>query len=327
MKTLTSPAAVRPLFSGRKNTFLAKARNRQAGFTLLELVVVIAIIAIIAGTVVSKIDWIRRSANNAVGAETAGDLGQNIQLYLAQTETLPSGLDSLIDSSSAATAPALYSGPTSAAGAGGLVGGTDAVGNLPTQLIPTTVTYATTDKSLNSLFRVGMKFINHNTTASTDATNSGTTPASLGTFAAGGNTFLPTALALVKTGSTMWTSIFPQNVWGGSGTVTGTGIGAYPDTTHMQIDSAGTLVSLVAMGVGPNNSMIGATILAPPQYPGPQSNLFYYRYIVVFSIYSDGRRAQVKGVFDPFGRSIGGSLNQYTTSGPDELPVGTRSPE
>ena len=221
----------------------------------------------------------------------------------------------------------MYSGPTSAAGAGGLIGGTDNVGNLPTQLVPTTVTYSTTDKSLNSLFRVGMKFINHNTTAATDATNSGTTPAILGSYSPTGNTFNPMPLALVKTGSSMWTSIYPQSVWGGSGTVTGTGVGAYTDTTHMQLDLAGTQVSLVAMGVGPNNSMVGATMVAAPQYPGPQSNLFYYRYIVVFSVYSDGRRAQVKGVFDPFGRSIASSLNQYTTSGPDELPVGTRSPE
>jgi hypothetical protein len=44
-------------------------------------------------------------------------------------------------------------------------------------------------------------------------------------------------------------------------------------------------------------------------------------------VYSDGRRAQIKGVFDPFGRSVASSLNQYSTGGPDELPVGIRSPE
>lgn len=280
--------------------------------------VVIAIIAIIAGTVVSKIDWVRRSANNAVGAETAGALAQNIQLYLNQTETLPNGLDSLIDQTGA-----LYTGPN---GTTGLIGGTDAVGNLPTQLVATSFSGTTTPDTryLNSLFRVGMRFVNNHSSTATDATNSGTVATQIGT-PGNPNTFNTITLACVKAGTSMWNSIYPTNVW--SNPTSGTGTTLVANGTDMQIDAAGNNVRLVAMGVGPNNSMIGATMQAPPQYPGPQSNLYYYRYVVVFSVYSDGRRAQIKGVFDPFGRSIASSLNQYTTSGPDELPVGTRSPE
>jgi hypothetical protein len=95
----------------------------------------------------------------------------------------------------------------------------------------------------------------------------------------------------------------------------------------MTIDSLGTLVSLVALGVGPGNSMNGVTMATPPQFAGPDSNLYYYRYVAIFSVYSDGRRAQLKTVIEPFGRTIDGSLSNFGTSGPDEVPPGSRTPE
>ncbi|HWA99256.1 MAG TPA: hypothetical protein VG713_12220, partial [Pirellulales bacterium] len=168
----------------------------------------------------------------------------------------------------------------------------------------------------NSLFRLGMRTVNNHSAASTDASNSGTVSLSLGVATSTGSSLTPPTLAMVTAGGSIWNSIYPTQIWG---TQSG---------TTMTVDGTGATVSLVALGVGPNTSLIGATMTAPPQYPGPASNIYYYRYIPIFAVYSDGRRAQLKGVVDPFGRTIASSLNQYTSSGPDFLPPGvSRTPE
>ena len=95
----------------------------------------------------------------------------------------------------------------------------------------------------------------------------------------------------------------------------------------MVVNTAGMTVSLVCLGIGPGNSMIGNTMVSPPQYPGPDSNVYYYRYIAIFAVYSDGSRAQLKAVVDPYGRTIDSAIQQYSTSGPDNLPPGVRTPE
>lgn len=286
--------------------------RRRSAFTLMELIVVVAILAAMAGLVISKVDWIRRQANMAIGAEASADVAQNIQTYIATTERLPSGLDSLLNSGTTT----LYSGPTGSTG-GGIIGQVDGVGNLPSYLVPTSVTYSSTDKSLNSLFRVGMSFVNDHNTSATNANDSGTVQQLIGTISGGASSFTTANLCLVKTGTSLWNSIYPQNVWGAT----------YVDTTHMAINQGTVNVSLVALGIGPNNSMIGATMVSPPQYAGPNSNIYYYRYVAIFSLYSDGSRAQLKAVCDPYGRTIDSSIQQYSTSGPDDLAPNARTPE
>ena len=287
---------------------LVRKQTARAGFSLLELLVVIAIIAALAGLVISKLDWTRRQSTLAVGAVTCGEVANNIEVYLNLTSQLPNGLDSLTDGT------ALY--PK-------LIGTTDAVGNLPTQLTVGPVSGSGTDKSLNSLVRMGMSFVNDHSDTSTNASDSGTIargisndyPAGTATGAVSANS--TANLALVNYNSTIWNSVYPANVWAG---VTHT-------TTSMTIDSLGTQASLVALGVGPGSSINGTTMITPPMYPGPDSNVFYYRYVAIFAVYSDGRRAQLKTVVEPFGRTIDGELSNFNTSTPNELPPGSRTPE
>jgi prepilin-type N-terminal cleavage/methylation domain-containing protein len=288
--------------------------RKRSGFTLLELIVVIAILAAIAGLVINKVDWVRRQATMAVGADTSGEVAQNIQTYLVTTSMLPSGLDTLLDSASGTS---FYKG---------IIGFTDGVGSIPTTMTPTALTYSSTDKRLNSLVRMGMSFVNSHLASSTYATDSGTVPVALSNDypagSAGGSAVAPVAstvnLALVNVGSSVWNSVYPLNVWP-QGTSTG--------STMMTIDSNGTGASLVALGVGPGNSMNGVTMVTPPQFPGPNPNLYYYRYVAIFAVYTDGRRAQLKTVIEPFGRTIDSSLNNYSTGGPDDLPPNARTPE
>ncbi|HEY5315077.1 MAG TPA: type II secretion system protein [Pirellulales bacterium] len=289
-------------------------KRKRSGFTLMELVVVVAILAALAGLVISKIDWIRRQANMAIGAETSADVAQNIQMYLAATEQLPSGLDSLL-----AGGTGFYGGPNGATN-GGIIGQTDGVGNIPTSAQPGTIN----GKGVNSLFRMGMLFVNDMSTTATNASDAGTISRALGTYSSSGTT-LDSGNYTLLTGPTtttgsvnqIWNAIFPPNVWAGA-TVTGNAI---------TVDTSGTTAQVVLLGVGPGNSMIGNTMVSPPQYPGPDSDVYYYRYIACFIVYSNGNRAQLGTVVDPYGRVIDSSIQQYSTSGPDGLPPGSRTPE
>ncbi|HEX4129071.1 MAG TPA: type II secretion system protein [Pirellulales bacterium] len=283
-------------------------RTRR-GFTLLELVVVIAILAALAGLVLNKIDWVRRQATMAVGANTCGEVSNNIQEYLTLTSELPNGMDSLLD-----TTGAVYTK---------LIGTTDAVGSLPTTITVSSMGGTGSDKRLNSLVRMGMSFVNDHSTTSTNATDSGTSARAISNdYPAGSATGSVSAnasanMAVVLTGTSVWNSVYPANIWAGTTST----------STTMVIDSNGTNASLVALGVGPGNSMNGTTMVTPPQYPGPDSNLYYYRYVALFAVYSDGRRAELKTVIEPFGRTIDSELSNFNSSTPNEVPPGSRTPE
>ena len=173
--------------------------RKRTGFTLMELIVVVAILAALAGLVINKVDWIRRQANMAIGAEASGDVARNIQTYIAATERLPSGLDSLMVSGGTS----LYAGPSAANGLGGIIGITDGVGNIPTQTTIGSIAGTGTDRRLNSLFRLGMSFVNDHDTTS-NASDSGTIQRVLGTTSSTGSV-LTTAqpFVLVNTSATL----------------------------------------------------------------------------------------------------------------------------
>ncbi len=88
-------------------------RNRR-GFTLIELVVVLIILAILAGLVVSVVGWVRRSANYAAGANNQNTVMANLELYRTTfgNNAYPDRLDSLLTASGAV--PTYFSSELSA---------------------------------------------------------------------------------------------------------------------------------------------------------------------------------------------------------------------
>lgn len=79
-----------------------KLQAKQGGFTLLELLVVVAILAIIAGAVISSLDGQEELAAQKTTVHTMAALEEGFQVYrVSERRNLPGGLDSLLCSTDA----------------------------------------------------------------------------------------------------------------------------------------------------------------------------------------------------------------------------------
>ena len=72
------------------------ARRSRWGLTLLELVVVMAILVVIAGVLVPLLPNLLANANNATGAVNVTELNKAVQAYQAVNYQYPDGYDSLV---------------------------------------------------------------------------------------------------------------------------------------------------------------------------------------------------------------------------------------
>jgi len=92
-----------------KNTYIAK-RRKVGGFTLLELLVVVGILAIIAGAIITAYDGFQRKAALQTASNTVASMTNTIRTFIAtsQNGALPNNVESLI--SAAALTPDVTSG-------------------------------------------------------------------------------------------------------------------------------------------------------------------------------------------------------------------------
>lgn len=74
-----------------------KLQSKQGGFTLLELLVVVAILAVIAGAVITNMDGQEEGAAQATAVHTMATLENSMNVFnVTERRALPAGLDSLI---------------------------------------------------------------------------------------------------------------------------------------------------------------------------------------------------------------------------------------
>ena len=253
----------------------------REGFTLIERVVILMILAVVAGLLIPVVAGLGRSADMAASAKSQADLANNLQLYFVLQKRFPQGFDSLID-----TAGAIYGSDTTDANTqtrGLPYSGADG-SRLEALLTANDLTNATGAEWLRSFSRAGFDYVyDHNLTTGINSNNS-------------------------TVGSTArLTSTSPFKV----AEVTGPAL-----TAKLVPNGLTTGQRLVALGIGPRNAGISKTANNSPTYPGADGR-YYGRYVGVFMIYANGERATLVGVIDSYGRHSDYTIQQFNESLPD----------
>lgn len=238
-------------------------KKQRLGLTLIELIVVVAILAVLAMIVLPKLDGLQNNANHAAAAASVADTGKYLQTFQTMKKRFPDGWDSLTDGTNlvAAANPSVTTATGSPPyGKGlhtGLVTGTNAK----------LATFPLTAGEVEALQKVGINTL-YNWTAPDAATqrpNDRFLTAS--TVAAGA------VVAVVNSGSANGRKIIDrvyrdnQKPGGVSGNVAG-----------------GTTKQLMALGLGPNNEMVGKLMMEAPQYANVDASTVYGRNLVLFEI-------------------------------------------
>jgi len=263
---------------------LVSPSQRRPAFTLIELVVVLMIIATLAGLLIPLVAMLARSSDMAASASSQRELANNIQLHFVLQKRYPQGFDSLLD-----TAGALY-GPDTTSESTQTKGLPVSGPSLYKDLFVDTLGPDTTGTSeyYRSMSRAGFDWLFDHDTAIINSNNSGTT---LRNLASAG-----TKVAGVTSGSEVAKKLFPGVA------------GVIPTNTK-----------LIAVGIGPNNSAVGKTMTQSPIYPGCDGR-YYGRFVAVFQVFASGERAQLVGVVDSYGRAPDYTIQQFNES----LPNGSR---
>lgn len=256
------------------------ARHRKSGFTLIELVVVIAIIAALAGLVIPQVSMLGRSTDMASSASCQAELTNNLQLFFVLQKRYPQGLDSLLDTTFAEYASDTTDANTQTRGLP--YSGADGT-RLQDQIAPGTLTNAAGAEFLRSFSRCGFDYVYDHDLTVINSNNSTVGSAQRLTSTS------PFNIAEV-TGAALIAKLCPQGLL--------------------------ATERLVALGIGPRNSAIGKTITNCPIYNGCDGK-YYGRYIAVFKVYASGERAVLVGVIDSYGRTPDYTQQQFNESLPD----------
>ena len=76
-----------------------KPRNKQSGFTLIEIILVVVIIGILAGIAIPRMGGRTEQAKIAKAKQTINTLSMGIQEYEMINGTYPNSLEGLLDES------------------------------------------------------------------------------------------------------------------------------------------------------------------------------------------------------------------------------------
>lgn len=307
---------------------------RQDGFTLVELIVVLVIIAAVSGLVIPAVAALGRSTDMAASAKTQQDLANNLQQFFVLQKRFPQGCDSLlVDTSTLGNSTNPNSTPAAPGTADGTPDGLyapkyDATGQqisgMTTSspaLVNSLVLGTLTSNQRRSFGRGGFDYVydhevyDWTTNAGiANANNSGTLRRN------------------VPTTGTMLAAVVNQTP--GVGITTGLGNssakylllrGIVPSElvpgatagTWDWIPETGT--QIVAVGIGQSCRLVPTTMLNAPTYPGAEGS-YYGRYVAFFKVFESGERPTLLGVSDAYGRTSDYTIQQFNES----LPNGSR---
>ncbi len=266
----------------------------RRGFTLIELIVVLIIVATLAGLVLPNVSMLGRSSDMAASASSQRELANNLQMFFVLQKRYPQGFDSLLIDDGSGTPTELY-GPLQADLSTAASGESDQAAGLPISgpsLYADLEVTSITGQYARSLTRSGLDWVYDHSVDTADGVatnNSGIHYREL-------DRSNPIPMATVADSSGIAERLLP-----------GTG-GAIP---------TGSII--VAVGIGPNNTAIGKTMNIAPMYAG-NDNRYYGRYVAFFQVFDSGERAVLLGVSDAYGRTPDYVIQQFNES----LPNGSR---
>lgn len=282
---------------------------RVRAFTLIELLMVLAILVILAGGVIAKLDVLQLRANKGVSASDMGGISRVMQAYVVANNHYPDGYDSLIDPSGPELwgegytgAPSAYVGlePQCVAGPG-------TTHQKLRALDLNTLATGVPASAINSLTRMGITSLYDLNAASGFPSNA----------------FGGTARALTATATTNFVAVINSTrngvdydgttdliTSGGDGDADDIMNSFYPQTNG--ISPAGTFV--VVFGLGRNSTLIGRSGLlqnAPLYANSGDRNRFYARDLVCFEVSAGGSRARFLGALGADGDRLDEEIAEY----------------
>lgn len=258
-----------------------KLDGGREGFTLLELIVVLAVLVALAGLAVSKLDLLQLKAEKATAGMDMRNISRLIQTFRATTNFYPDRWDSLLHSDGTLKQPGLP-GSGDAGLDPGIVGGNGFTAKLA--LLPAPGLSADHVKSLS---RLGITTLYDHVANSDVPYGDGFTvenPIGVGDRLA----------TVVK--QKIIDSIYPTPP---------------PGSAVVPADRV-----LVVFGLGKWTTIVGsnlqsAVISEPPTYPY-SNDLYYNRYLAVFEAYNDGSRCRLVAVLGADGDLAAEELAEFS---------------
>lgn len=296
-----------------------QSRRNQRGFTLVELIVVLLIIATVAGLVIPAVASLGRTTDMAATAKTQQDLGNNLQQFCVLQKRYPQGMDSLLQ---VGTTGATSGAPTGVYsplldGAGQQISGmTSSNPNFQSLLTMDTATVANAG-SVNlaqSFTRGGFEYVFDHQSYD-PAGPAGELNANMSGKIQRAVTAGPITVARLLGSSGVTAEITALNA--AQNTLLRRLVPAEFNNLGVYTPESGTV--LIAMGIGPNCRLVPTTMLNTPSYPGADGK-YYGRYIAVFKLFATGERPVLIGVTDAYGRTSDYTIQQFNES----LPNGAR---